>query len=673
VVTNPPYMGSRNMPKVLKAYLKNFFPDSKNDLFSVFIEQSLSFLKENGYCSLITPPSWLFLSSYKNLRYKIISNFYIDSLLHMGRGIFGIDWGSSAFVLRKTKLDYTGAYFRLHKRNFQHILFSDIERLFIHSKNNKNYKFDFDSYIENFEDFSLFKNKNSYKISFEFVMSDFLNIPDYCLAYWINENYKNIFKKYNKLSFYASPRQGLATGNNKKFLRYWFEVSKEKIGNDFNNIEDFHNSNKLYAPYNKGGNFKKWYGNNELVIKFDKKHFSMLKNSGNKLPSKKFYFHESITWSLISSTKFGIRYSPNGFVFDVIGSSIFANSEMLFYLMGLLSSKVTVEFLKILNPTLAFQVGDIKNIPVIIDDKKDYIISIVKENISISKNNWDMFEISPDFKSHPFLLFKDDTNLLENSYNNWQNFCEKEFEKLKQNEEKINDFFIKLYGLENDIDHSVNDTDLTFIHANKKRDVKSFLSYIVGCIFGRYSLKDNKVIVQNNIIPNIKEDIFEDDNIKKVIEMIKYIFGENSLKENLKFISNELNGDIRTPELTIKNYFLKDFFTDHYKYYKQRPVYWMFSSSNSSFKALFYIHNYSPDDLIILKNNYLIYFKEKIESLLRIQYKNDNIKEINYYEKILKEIQDYITIIDNHIEKSLKINLDDGVEVNYEKFKSIVL
>lgn len=728
VITNPPYMGNRNINPELADFIKEYYPDSKLDLCTCFIEKCLILTKKKGYNGMITLPSWLFISTFENLRLKIIDNYQFSSMLHMGRGIFGIDWGSVSTVIKnELPSDTKKTFYRLHKRVFQHIYYEDIEKIFLYAKNDENYKFDFDSYRDanGTNEIPVSSNKNGEKILFKAAQQAFKKIPGSPIAYWASDKTRKIFKENINLGKIAEPRQGMTTSDNNRFLRLWYEVKVNTIGFGFHNSECAMESNFKWFPYNKGGDYRKWFGNNEYIVNYENDghelkefHYELNKTSqGGRLKNREYYFRPSITWSFISSTNFGVRYSPEGFIFDVGGSSVFPPSYLIYYLLSYLSSVLTSQFLKILNPTLNYQVLDIKRLPIICSEDKELttkINNITEENIINSRIDWNSRETSWNFRENPLLNFIKQTNRepLEAIYNQWKSFTTEQFHTLHKNEEELNKIFIEIYGLQDELTPDVELKDITilidetFINDRGELEfkpdevMKQFISYCVGCIFGRYSLDKEGLILANqgetfedyikiinktpsftpdkdNILPVLSDEYFENDIVSLFNRFLKITFGEYTFHENLAFIEEKLGKSIRA-------YFEKDFYSDHIKRYKKRPIYWLFQSPKKHFQALIYMHRYTPDLCSKVLNDYLREYSAKQE-YRKVQIKKDidsdtlsgkektrKEKEIKEIDKILKDLAEYDKKLDHMAKQYLSIDLDDGVRVNYCKFKDVL-
>ena len=658
VVTNPPYMGNSGMNPNLKEYLKNNYSNSKSDLFAVFIEKCHDFCNETGFIAMITQQSFMFLSTFEKLRVELINNHTIINMAHLGAHAFEEIGGevvqATTFVNRNNFIEnYNSTFHRLTEFNSE-------------SKKEKEFHND--------------KNK--------FVMKQdlFKNIPNYPLAYWINSEIINVFSNSKQLGDLVPVKKGMDTGNNNKYLRYWFEISNLNFTPFFKNTK--------WVPYDKGGNFRKWYGNNEYVINWDNEGYE-LKNSKANLRSKHLYFRKSITWNALSSSKTCFRFSEFESIFDSAGSSLFPESNMTYYL-GLLNSNQTQLFLDIINPTLNYGAGSMSNVPVIFDnDKINIIDSIVKDNIFITKKDWNDYEISWNFKNHPLIRF--DNNKLKNNFKIWADKKQKDFNDLKLNEIKLNKIFSEIYGIHLDCD--VEDNAISVNNADYITDIKSFISYSIGCMFGRYSLDDdglqfaggefdinnyNKFIPDDdNIIPVLDSEYFEDDVVGRFVEFVKLCFGEEHLEENLDFIANALAKNKKPSREKIRDYMLKNFFNDHKKTYKKCPIYWQFSSGKENgFNCLFYMHRYEPSLVARIRTDYLHKTQKAIEQAIAncdniINHSSSNTeitnatKDKNKLQKQLKETQEYDEALAHIANQNIEIELDDGVKVNYAKFQNI--
>lgn len=691
IITNPPYMGGSGMNKGLSEYVKKKYPDSKSDLFAVFIERCREMSRINGYYSMITQHAWMFLSSYEKLRQKLMENMTIN-MAHLGARAFDEIGGevvqATAFVNNNNNLkNYKSTYVRLIDYSGE----DKKEEAFL----NKN-----DMYVKGKENFS--------------------KIPGSPIAYWVSKSVLNAFEKGVPISSLAVPKVGLQTGDNNRFLRLWYEVENDNIKFDADSVDNLKGVIEKWFPYNKGGAFRKWYGNRDNVINWSNNGYEIksFKDSNGKLRSRpqnmKYYFREAITWSDITIDSLAARYCEKGFIFDVKGSSGFADKRFFHYIIALLNSYIFQKYIKIINPTITTQVGDISKIPFIyIYQHKNKVKKIVEDNILTSKQDWDSFETSWDFTKHPLIQ---NTSLLNEAYNSFKEECNSRFDQLKANEEELNRIFIDIYGLQDELTPEVKDKDVTVariydekdeipesIKGNKyvltKEDViKSFISYGVGCMFGRYSLDKEGLAfaggewdssgyetftpVKDNCIVITDKEYFKDDIVGLFIAFMKKVYGEENIEENLKFIAEGLNYKGETSREVIRNYFIKDFYKDHVKTYQKRPIYWLYDSGKQNgFKALIYMHRYTKDTTGETRISYVhkmqkIYTSE-INRMNDIIESSENPREASKAEKEkerlikqLKETKEYDEKIAHIALSYIDIDLDDGVKVNYEKVQT---
>lgn len=700
VVTNPPYMGGGGMGEKLSDYVKKNYPDSKSDLFAVFMERCGNMTKKNGYQAMITQHAWMFLSSFEKLRGKLLLKDTVN-MAHLGARAFDEIGGevvqTTAFVFKNSHVaDYKGTYCRLIEPT---------------SEKGK-------------EDMFLTGEKR-----YVAQQENFVKIPGAPVAYWVSNKSFQVFDKTKNFESYATTRAGMITGNNNVFIRLWFEIENTKIGLKNKTREEAIESKKKWFPYNKGGEYRKWYGNNEYVVNWENDGFYMrnYKDNTGKIPAHAFnldyIFKENVTWNALSSYKYSARYTDFGFLFDASGSFADVNSKDIKYILAYLCSVIATYYLSVMNPTLNFQKGNISALPLLFEEKKrESIDALVSENISLSRSDWDSYETSWDFKRHPLLdymvederevaivnygedgeFLDTDTEIylsIENAYLSWKAECNARFDQLKANEEELNRIFIDIYGLQDELTPEVADKDVTvhriydtkdeipesmkgssYAHT-KKDEIKSLISYAVGCMFGRYSLdieglvfaggnfdakycrwikqfgdeadkyidEDGQLIEgcwagctlwkydgiridgkwvptsfapnTNNVIPIYDDEYLNDDIVGYFIRFIKTVYGEDTLEENLKFIADALEGK-GTPREVIRNYFLNEFYADHCKMYQKRPIYWLFDSGKKNgFKALIYMHRYRTDTIARLRTDYIFEqqgrYKTAIEELER--------------------------------------------------------
>jgi type II restriction/modification system DNA methylase subunit YeeA len=679
LVTNPPYMGSKYMNPIFIDFMKKKYENSKSDTFSAFMEMSISKVNDNGHIGLVTPYVWMYISSYEHLRNTLVWYKNISSLIQLEYNSFPeATVPVCTFTFRNYNGNFSGEYIKLS--DFKGSNIQSVKTLEAINNPEVSYR-----YTTNSNNFSL--------------------IPTTPIAFWASEQILKTFREIPSLSKFAEPKQGMATADNEMYLRMWTEVSFDKIGMDIENSKKAKESELRWFPYNKGGAFRKWYGNNYYVVDWENDGSSIRNNKKSVVRNPNYYFKKGLTWSSITSSSISFRYCDNGFLFDSKGPMCFAIDETKnHYLLALLNSVVSDEFLKILAPTMDFNQGPLGRVPVIFSNENE-IENISKENISISKQDWDSYEISWDFKKHPLLL--SETSLIEESYILWEEHTEKQFNTLKENEEKLNKYFMQIYQLEanNEVDFKVDNQDVSIRLANKEREIKSLISYIVGCLFGRYSLDKEGLIYaggkfnpdqyqvfevdRDNILPILPGTYFEDDIVSKIIEFIQITFGEKTLPQNLDFIADSLGRKKgETAKETLRRYFIDDFFSDHIDVYstrgKKAPIYWLFTSGkHKAFNCLIYMQRYDKTTLSRIRTDYLHDYQNRLDAekknLLNIIEGDSTAKEISNAKKELKslekkidELKAYDELLHHMADMQIEIDLDDGVKVNYEKFKGLV-
>lgn len=661
VVTNPPYRGVADVDVKLADYIKTNYPDSKNDLFAVFMEVCHKMNVKSGYQAMITQHAWMFLSSFEKLRAKI-QKLDIVNMAHLGARAFEEIGGevvqTTSFILANKYVDgYKGTYCRLVEPTTQ----QGKEEMFLSQENR---------YIA--------------------CSDNFAKIPGAPVAYWVSENVVDIFEK-DKIGNHFAVKAGMCTGENEKFILYWHEVNCL-----LSNLRK--NSGYLYAPHNKGGEYRKWYGNHFWFLKYNQKALKQMENNlGFRHDGKEYYFKQHIGWSKITSSKSSFRIYDEKFTFDSAGLGLFSIDDSNIYTtLAFLNSKLNEVMVSLLNPTLNVTPIIVKKLPYTLLDK-DKIATIeseVKQNIFLSKSDWDAFETSWDFTKHPLLRNK---HTISEAYAEWEAECNARFAQLKANEEELNRIFIDIYGLQDELTPEVEDKDVTVRKADLQRDIKSLLSYAVSCMFGRYSLDveglayaggewdESKYVTfkpdEDNVIPITDEDYFEDDIIGRLIAWLKVVYGAETLEENLRFIADALGTSGDTARQKIRNYFLKDFFKDHCKIYQKRPIYWLYDSGKQNgFKALIYMHRYNADTSGQVRAEYLGKMEETYESEInRMQDIMDNGagrevalagKRKEKLQKQLHECRDYDAVLGHIALASIAIDLDDGVKVNYVKVQT---
>lgn len=678
VITNPPYLGGGGMNETLAEFARDNYFEAKNDMFAIFIERGNELALPGMFNCMVTMQSWMFLSSYEKLRKKILDTKTIETLLHMDNQVMGIAFGTAVVVLKTKKIEnYKGTY--------NYIYYSDIVE---------------DTPVS----FPVVGNRYA-QVSDEY----YRDIPGSPIAYWISSKARDAFLSEESIGTVAPPKQGLATADNERFLRLWHEVDIQKIGFGISSCDEAKTSGKKFFPYNKGGAFRRWYGNRDYVVNWENDGYEIknFKDDKGKVRSRpqnlQYYFKPAITWSDVTSGSFSGRYAEQGFMFDIKGSSGFPDKELLPYVLGLLNSKVAQAFIKILNPTMTTQVGDMTRIPVIKADV-DEITLLSKECIDEAKADWDSFETSWDFKIHPLIRCGGKQNsYIKDAFESWALECEQRFRNIKENEEKLNQKFIEIYGLTGEISPEVNEKYITVSKADLERDIRSFISYAVGCMFGRYSLDVDGLVYaggdwdaskyasfaadKDNIIPICDDEYFEDDIVGLFVEFVKTVYGEETLDENLKFIADALGGKGQ-PKDVIRDYFLNGFYTDHCSKYSvtgsgKRPIYWLFDSGKKNgFKALIYMHRYQPDTIARIRTDYVHEQQARYRTAiadLEQRISNASTGERVKLKKKLTTLQAQDTEIRSYEEKihhladqMISIDLDDGVKKNYAIFQDVL-
>lgn len=691
VVTNPPYMGNGSMGAKLSNYVKKEYSNGRNDLFAVFVVRCKEMTNKYGLFSMITQHQWMFLSSYLNVREKVIQQNVI-SLLHLGPRAFDEISGevvqSVTFTVRKANLsEYKAKYKRL-------------------------------------VDYAGEKEKEKYF----FVEKDYLSsnhgfkeLPGSPFVYWISDKFKSLFDAPASDEV-INLREGIHTGDNERFLRCWFEIDKNDFVTTAKSEEDIDSKGK-WVPYNKGGTYRKWYGNNELVIGFNQYYRNeMSKLTGHVRPSQSLYFKSGGTWSALASGKFGLRYYPDGYLFDSKGQV--AVGEKSKEIITLFNTKVYQILADMLMPTLDYKCGDVKKLPYCHVDNSEFC-ALGDACIELAKEDWDSFETSWDFEEHPLVRLSkslwDATAVgasmhsyygkhievkcsVELCYLLWQGECSKRFHDMKIYEERINQIFIDTYNLSDEISAEIEEKDITLRKADVHRDICSLISYAVGCMFGRYSLNEKGVVYaggnfdnsryssfpadKDAIIPITDEEYFEDDIVSRFEEFIKIVFGEDELEGNLEFIADAIGTKGTTVKDRIRNYFLNDFYRDHCNTYSvtgagKRPIYWLFDSGKQNgFKCLVYLHRYTSDTVGLIRSDYLTKAQSMIENALKnAEYaintsgsavdRAQATKKRDKYIKQLAEIRSYYPALSHIALQRINLDLDDGVKANYEKFQNI--
>lgn len=724
--TNPPYAGTGNLSARVNDFVKKNYPNSKNDLSSVFIERCGKMLKKNGYQAMITQHSWMFLSKYEKMRQAL--NSTVINMVHLGARAFEEIGGevvqTTSFVLMNQKIsDYNGTYIRLVDEE---------------SEQKKKEAF--------FEKKKVFINKQD----------NYEKIPGNILAYWISDKVMDLLENSSKLEVYGKAKQGLATTDNNLYLRLWQEVDYKKIDFECRDCSEIKERHSKWFPYNKAGGFRKWSMISEYVVNYENDGESIknavmtkypyLNNPGFVVKNTDSYFKHGITWNDVSTGAFCCRYVPDGYIYDAAGPMYFSDNDKVY--LGYFNSSVFQMFADIICQGLHYSTGQIPNIPYIkLDaDKSAEVEALVEENINLSKEDWDSFEGSWDFKCHPLITCAQSGDTIEQAFERWKEITEERFAKLKENEERLNFIFAEHYDLLDEVSCSIEDDNISVKKADLERDIKSLVSYAVGCMFGRYSLDKEGLIYAggdfnsiywkfkgqaplneegeitigggyagislapyhypkfrdsidynkattlsfepdvDNVIPITDQKYLDDDAVERICEFLTVVYGADTLEENLDFIAKALGNKGLTSREVIRNYMLNSFFKDHCKTYSvtgtgKRPIYWLFDSGKeNAFKALVYMHRWDADTTgrVLL---YAQQIQQKYETEIRAidmmldhitdaRQKSTEEKRQEHLKKQLEELVDYEERLEHMANERIAIDLDDGVKVNYEKVQT---
>ena len=678
-VTNPPYMG--NMSVKMTKYVQENYSIEKYDLYAVFIKRCRMFAKKNGYISMITQQAWLFLSSFERFR-EDLKNSSIINLMQLGAHAFEEIGGEVVQTVCFTlKNIYNPQYQGIYKNLVAGTSQLEKEELF-------------------FSEPVIVNSQKEYE-----------KIPGTVIAYWIPQKAIDLFDG-KKLSDYVTIKSGIVTGNNDYFLKLWYEIAYSSIGFEHERFVD--NTNIAWVPMHKGGGYRKHYGLHDYVMNLHDIWEPSKTNVSVRRGEPAFYFREGLTWSTLSN-KLSVRKSPKGFVFDTKGSMCFPLDCMnMSYLEAFLNSEVASYYMSFLSPTLDFNQGAMGKIPVLLDRAVfDSVEKTSEINCCLCKSDWDSFETSWDFQRHPLLQYavftsqmvaKEEANGyltmngIADAYRHWEQVCNERFNQLKANEEELNRIFIDIYGLQDELTPEVEDKDVTVRKADLGRDIRSFISYAVGCMFGRYSLDVDGLayaggewdvskyasfaVDKDNIIPICDDEYFEDDIVGLFVEFVKTVYGAETLDENLKFIADALGGKGQ-PKDVIRNYFLSDFYSDHCKIYQKRPIYWLFDSGKKNgFKALIYMHRYQPDTIARIRTDYVheqqARYRTAIADLEQRIANASTGERVKLNKKLTTlqaqdtEIRTYEEKIHHLADQMISIDLDDGVKKNYAIFQDVL-
>ena len=688
VVANPPYMGGAYFDSQLKSFVNKDYKTANSDLYGAFIQRNSELSMPNGFVGMITIPNWMFLGSFEKLRLWIIDNQVIDSLVHNGRGVFGSDFGTCSFVLKKIDISlYLGTYKRLFEKQGSVASIEELRDRF----------FTFPEYHSS--------------------TSNFHKIPGSPIAYWASKRFLEIFEEATPLGDIAEPMRGMTTGENELFLRKWHEINLTKLGFNCMSSEMALKSGMKWFPYNKGGQFRKWFGNSELVINWQndglevknfvrKNYPSLGHNLGWKICNESQYFKAGLTWTSVSSSFLGVRYSDGGYLFDARGSMIFPRLYDEKLLLGYLTSKIVAYAAVIINPTLYFGINDVKTLPVkmnALDLLRTRIDNLASTSIQMARDDWDSFETSWDFKSFPWITAPHKASTTEQSFRNWESHLNSQIKRMQELETENNRLWIDAYGLQDELTPEVPEDQITLARPDAEKDVKRLISYALGCMMGRYSLDEPGLMYAHSgnegfnsnkyktfpadddgIIPVTDVEYFNDDATKRFEEFIRTLWASDTLEENLKFIAEALTGKKNTDSReAIRKYLSSNFYKDHLQTYKNRPIYWLFSSGKlKAFECLVYLHRYNSATLSRMRTEYVT----KLQGMLngRIQLIEKDIasaskgslaklrKEQEMLQKKLVELNAFDDKLRHYADMNISLDLDDGVKVNYGKFGDLL-
>ena len=723
VVTNPPYMGAGGMNQTVSSYIASLYPEGKADLFAAFMLRCSDFSVKRGFIGMMTSYTWLFLSGYQAIREKLLFSHSLTSLIQPEYHSFFDEAyvPICTFTFRNTYTGETGDYIRLER--FSGAAVQSEKALEAITDTQCNYRYRFDS-------------------------EKLRAIPGSPLVYWANSALFTQYETCPLIQDICPPKPGLSTGENDRFLRFWQEVSFDNIS--FSGICD-----KKWYPINKGGEFQRWYGNHQYVVNWENNGFEIrnFKDDKGKLKSRpqnlQYNFRNAVSWSLITTGAFSVRFYPDYFMQNAAGICCYPDNDGLLYLLAFLNSKPAQTYATMLSPTINTNAGDIARIPLVTNiSAKNRIDEITKICISAAKKSWDSFEESWNFSVHPIVGWSHaERNTFNNSvainycsvtinycFQKWSSECAERFAFLKANEEELNRIFIEIYGLQDELTPEVDDKDVTVRRADLSRDIRSMISYAVGCMFGRYSLdkpgliyaggewsqvyRKDRIVDENgrpitlggftlaagdeytyvldndhwielsfspdkdNIIPICDDDYFDDDITGRFIKWVEVVFGKETLEENLKFIADALGGK-GTPREVIRNYFLNDFYADHLRTYQKRPIYWLFDSGKKNgFKALIYMHRYQSDLLARMRTDYVHEQQERYRTQLK--HIGDAMDSASASERVMLakqqqklqeqalELSKYEEKVHHLADQNIKIDLDDGVKHNYALFEDVL-
>jgi hypothetical protein len=678
VITNPPYLGNKRFNNKLSEYIKKYHPDAKADLAMAMLDRLIwGLTKTNGFCAAVTTVSWMYLKNFSDFRRNIVERSNFVCLIDYGTELFEGKIGHLpivSWVCRNGKI----------KQNFPSIRLVDY------------------CYSRRDEKLIEYHNLSNRYITNQ---NNLLKIDGMPIAYWLTDNAVTIIEKNKSFDEMAVTRAGMITGNNNTFVRQWYEIDWNKANTECASRQEAIDSHAVWFPYSKGGDYRKWYGNNECVVNWynDGNYMRNLKDDTGKIPAHAFnldyIFKTNICWNSISTNRFSARLTDKGFLYDAGGSFASVPQTFVLYYLGLLNSVVAYYFLTAFNPTLNFQKGNVGSLPVILNTSYiDRINKLVSTNIKISKRDWDTDETSWGFTRNSLILKNTNNKYIQDNYKTWVFTINEEFKQLKTNEIELNNIFIDIYNLQKELSPIVADKEITIRMVDLNRDIKAFISYAVGCMLGRYSLDQDGLVYaggqwdpskyktfpadKDGILPICDDEYFDDDITGLFIDFVRTVYGADTLEENLQFIADALGGD-GSPREVIRKYFLNDFYADHLKMYKKCPIYWLFDSGKKNgFKCLIYMHRYQPDTIARIRTDYVheqqARYRTAISGLER-QLADAPTSERVHLNNQLKKLKDqaeetrkYEEKIHHLADQMISIDLDDGVKHNYAIFQDVL-
>lgn len=681
VITNPPYIGNKFLPDSMRNFIEENYKDYKSDVFAAFMARIISMCKVDGYIGMLTPYVWMFISTYEELRKKVLEETSISSLVQLEYNAFEAACVPvCTFTLRKSGQKDAGEYVRLSEFRGPDIQGVKVKEAVEHPE-------------------------CGYRYSMQ--QSDYELIPGSPIAYWVDKKVISCFETGKRTDSFAFPKQGLATADNNRFLRLWFEVDINKVGLSMPSRDAALKSELKWFPYNKGGGFKKWYGNNEYLVNWENDGFEIQNFRDDKGKQKsrpqnmEWFFKQGLSWCKITSSNFSMRYIPQGFLFDVAGCTLFVEEKDIHYVLGYMNSKMNSYILALISPTLNFEVGHVGSLPIVFSEVfREEVEELVRQNILLCKKDWDSYENSWDFKRNPLVSGK---GRLSDIYAKYEKEKWDDFYQLKRNEERLNEIFANIYGASEVIDPSIPNEEIIIGTPDYRKDVKALIAYAIGCRFGRYSLDHEGLmyaggllnrtnyqtysIDADNIIPICDDEYFNDDIVAALVEFVGLAFGQEYLEDNLRFIASALGYEGSAREV-IRQYFLNDFYNDHCDLYTsrgagKRPIYWLFDSGKKNgFKCLIYMHRYQPDTIARIRTDYVHEQQSRYRTALADLEQRINSASTSERVKLnkqLKTIQDQAEELRKYEEKihhladqMISIDLDDGVKENYAKFQDVL-